>query len=79
MITQDHTFPVTMAQLFERRNTEIPDLKCLATYRESIGDSKTAEACRQHIAMLNMNLDTLTDEELHEAFSLTNLQYIVRA
>jgi len=79
MNAQEHLFPVTMGQLQERRNTEIPDLKFAANYRESIGDLKTAEVCRQHIAMLNLSLDTLTDAELHEAFSLTGLQYIVRA
>lgn len=79
MNTQAQTFPVTMGQLQERRNTEIPALKFTATYRESIGDLNTANVCRQHLALLDMNLDTLTDEELHEAFSLTRLQYIVRA
>jgi hypothetical protein len=79
MNAQEHLFPVTMGQLLERRNIEIPLLRFSANYREAMGDTTTADLCRQHLALLDLPLETLTDDQLHDAFSLTGLQYIVRA
>lgn len=74
-------FPVTLASLEEKRDEVISSANRWIEAHKRFNASQSEDRIRYYtriLSLLENQLTNLSDDELREVFSLTDLQYIVR-